>query len=368
MTPSPGFVCALGGGLRAAGAVACRSMVQSWEWPLSREDKKRRIFYLYERELALLRQQQCSRLHCTPAPVEELVPKLLDAYPFVDSARVAGPQSGSAAIRNKLQTVAKVLATRSPNRLAEEVDEEMPEATAPLTRESCMVSTKADEEMPEATTPLMREPGIVSAKADEDLPPAKVLRELESVEAIRSWGVAVNALEPEMFDSKGRSELYELRNMWPNMWRADAEEVQPRCCNTRYDSRPILVTAPHSIPVLRDGHSPHNPQLHTAEIASAFASVLGGTSLQWTGPQQRSNEEDAHARFSGAWLPGTGRYTQSQQAVLFGGFTHSVQLGMSKVLRRELAWDSWAASRLSNAVHAAWSKAKAKSASETEEE
>merc|ERR1719421_1103288 len=47
-----------------------------------------------------------------------------------------------------------------------------------------------------------------------------------------------------------------------------------------------------------------------------------------------STEE--HMRFAGAWSPSTERHTQTQQAVSFAGFEYSVQLEMSKALRREL--------------------------------
>jgi len=59
-------------------------------------------------------------------------------------------------------------------------------------------------------------------------------------------------------------------------------------------------------------------------------------------------------RLSGAWPLEERRYTQSQQAMAFAGFTHSCQLELSKALRRALSRDDGATARLGRAVTKAW--------------
>lgn len=55
-------------------------------------------------------------------------------------------------------------------------------------------------------------------------------------------------------------------------------------------------------------------------------------------------------KLSGAWKPSMGRYTQTQQAMSFAKFTHSVQLEFSKSLRRALFDDKDTCDRLADAI------------------
>jgi len=273
----------------------------------------------------------------------------------------------------------------------------------------------------------------------------------------------------------------------------DTNNTEALCGVSHHGQSPILVTAPHTIFLLRDGNAPHVVEVQTAGVTSALAKELGGACLQWTNREQRRSEllwnlsrangmpdgalldprnrdpnylstvelgmNDWHqhmvntasewqanhgngramlhidihgcknpphtpshltvglgamlrraerndddkerelalafgsalraelseaigqlenlqpsaqlvrvivpgsagqdyARFSGAWPVETCRHTQSQQAVAFAGFSHSVQLELSKSLRKALIEDETAAPRLGNALRAAWAKAK----------
>merc|ERR1712060_766227 len=71
-------------------------------------------------------------------------------------------------------------------------------------------------------------------------------------------------------------------------------------------------------------------------------------------------EGETKARFSGALPARTGRHTQTQQAIAYAGFTHAVQLELSKQVRRLLVGNSSAAKRLANALRVAWARAKRK--------
>lgn len=53
-----------------------------------------------------------------------------------------------------------------------------------------------------------------------------------------------------------------------------------------YDSKPVLLTAPHSIHLLRDGHPAHMLEECTADLAVGMAQLLGGASLTWS-PEER---------------------------------------------------------------------------------
>merc|ERR1711988_569263 len=59
-------------------------------------------------------------------------------------------------------------------------------------------------------------------------------------------------------------------------------------------------------------------------------------------------------RFSGACLQDPSRVTQSQQAVEYAGFSHSVQLEMSKSLRCTLMVSETLPERLIQALQNAW--------------
>merc|ERR1711879_439755 len=54
--------------------------------------------------------------------------------------------------------------------------------------------------------------------------------------------------------------------------------------------RPVLVTAPHCIYVLRDGDTPHLVEESTAELAGMLANLLRGTHLMWSQLEQRRSE------------------------------------------------------------------------------
>lgn len=306
--------------------------------------------------------------------------------------------------------------------------------------------------------------------------------------SVEDWRRALAALVESVPGLSDRAELREFV-------QEEAESpVKPRCESVRHGDRPVLVTAPHAIYVLRDGHTPHVYERHTSEIAHAIAEELKGTALQWTAEEQRRSKAlwdiadrsrlpegalldprnrdpnylstsefltnqwhklmrvtatgflrafdsslhvDVHgcrdppetpshltiglgamllraecdgpaavarveafgaalkaelsaevvslrkharlqkveepvrvllpyggdlsgtcARFSGAWPEETGRLTQSQQAINFSGFTHSIQLEMSRSLRQALMDNKTAPLRFGNALRTAWAKAK----------
>eukprot|EP00438_Fugacium_kawagutii_P004065 Skav200556 [mRNA] locus=scaffold2256:71431:72795:+ [translate_table: standard] len=72
-------------------------------------------------------------------------------------------------------------------------------------------------------------------------------------------------------------------------------------------------------------------------------------------------EDDECPRFSGAWR-GTDRHTQSQQAVSFVGFSHAVQLELSKALRALLVADRTLLKNFAGALHSAWLQSRARKA------
>lgn len=66
---------------------------------------------------------------------------------------------------------------------------------------------------------------------------------------------------------------------------------------------------------------------------------------------------EKHMRFAGAWAPSTQRHTNTQQASSCAGFEYSVQLEMSKVLRRQLLQNRPALDDFGGALINAWSSA-----------
>lgn len=68
--------------------------------------------------------------------------------------------------------------------------------------------------------------------------------------------------------------------------------------------------------------------------------------------------DQATPRFSGACNVGSKRHTQTQQAMTFAGFTHAVQLELSKSLRAVLAHDDALLCSFGNGLRAAWAKSK----------
>merc|ERR1711990_416147 len=75
------------------------------------------------------------------------------------------------------------------------------------------------------------------------------------------------------------------------------------------------------------------------EISQALDSIRLWPKAQLVRIMMPTSTEE-HMRFAGAWSPTTERHTQTQQAVSFAGFEYSVQLEMSKALRRELCQNS----------------------------
>lgn len=67
--------------------------------------------------------------------------------------------------------------------------------------------------------------------------------------------------------------------------------------------------------------------------------------------------KNTHMRFAGAWAADARRHTQTQQAVAFAGFEYSVQLEMSKTLRRALLQDRATLEEFAMALSHAWGRA-----------
>jgi len=68
--------------------------------------------------------------------------------------------------------------------------------------------------------------------------------------------------------------------------------------------------------------------------------------------------DTAHAKFSGAWVMEPDRHTQTQQAVSFAGFSHSIQLEMTKELRSMLVKDETKMKKFGYALQLAWVRSK----------
>lgn len=58
----------------------------------------------------------------------------------------------------------------------------------------------------------------------------------------------------------------------------------------RYGDRPMLITAPHNIYLIRDGKPPHMMEEYTTFIAQSMSKQVSGTSLAWSRVQQRRSE------------------------------------------------------------------------------
>lgn len=71
---------------------------------------------------------------------------------------------------------------------------------------------------------------------------------------------------------------------------AEDEAGAPRFALVAHGSQHVLVTAPHCVPLLRDGHEPHLCEKYTAEIARAVAMELQGACLKWSSAEQRRSE------------------------------------------------------------------------------
>lgn len=106
-----------------------------------------------------------------------------------------------------------------------------------------------------------------------------VTRWREKVDRIINEDVSDGDDEVEEF-----SDLAELINL------LEQEDLVPRCEVTVEGVRPILVTAPHCIALLRDGWEPHLVEEYTAQVARGLAKKLSGSSLMWTSTEQRRVE------------------------------------------------------------------------------
>lgn len=301
--------------------------------------------------------------------------------------------------------------------------------------------------------------------------------------AAAAGGIEEEVISNSSCESEDLQDLDELEDLL-----VKGDNYGPRCEFTRLGERPVLVTAPHGMYLLRDGWEPHLQEEYTTEVARALAEELCGACLSWSLSEQRCSEllvslgrrqgrdiaelldprirdpnylraqelesnswfnmmqaaaigwrktgkyvsllhidvhgcktppatkshmtvglgamqahaescgasaivaafsaaletelnavleglklrpkatlvlvvdrdmrDGAPARFSGAWTPESGRLTQTQQAMRFAGFSHSMQLEMSKVLRRQLLKDSIAMLRFCNAIRTAWARSK----------
>jgi hypothetical protein len=101
------------------------------------------------------------------------------------------------------------------------------------------------------------------------------------------WSQRIEALTPAMFDTTGRLALHELKQLLSDPARHRQESV---CSLTRHGKRPILVTAPHNIHLLRGDRVPPLRDVHTEQIAQAIAEDFGGTCLCWSQKEQRTSE------------------------------------------------------------------------------
>jgi len=103
-----------------------------------------------------------------------------------------------------------------------------------------------------------------------------------------------------------------------------------------------------------------------SDLSIMLSNMSSLHNLIMTSPKQRQaqlvrivfpeNAGEDYVRFCGALPAETGRLTQTQQAVEFMNFKHSVQLELSKSLRKALVEDESAAKRLAKALQAAWQK------------
>mmetsp|Transcript_789 Transcript_789/g.1972 ORF Transcript_789/g.1972 Transcript_789/m.1972 type:complete len:390 (+) Transcript_789:81-1250(+) len=112
--------------------------------------------------------------------------------------------------------------------------------------------------------------------------------------AVALWRLAVSKLWQELYEEEDLEDLEEL-----DVLLAEAEEVhqgtegkwrQARCELLSFGSRPVLVTAPHCMALLRDGQSPHLVEKHTVEIAAGLAQHLEGSCLAWAAKERRRTE------------------------------------------------------------------------------
>ncbi|OLP78442.1 hypothetical protein AK812_SmicGene41381 [Symbiodinium microadriaticum] len=108
-------------------------------------------------------------------------------------------------------------------------------------------------------------------------------------EAVELWRQALSKLSEELYDEDDLEDLADLEVLV-----ASAEEMlssgRPRCELVSFGPRPVLLTAPHCLALLRDGQSPHLVEKHTIEIASGCARFLNGSVLSWSALERRRTE------------------------------------------------------------------------------
>ena len=111
---------------------------------------------------------------------------------------------------------------------------------------------------------------------------------------VEDWRRAVERLWVELRDEESLDNLSELQALL-----TDAEQLRkldhtscwlvPRS-ELQLGNQGILVTAPHSLALLRDGQAPHLKEGHTAEIAFGIAKHLDSCCLTWSFAERRRTE------------------------------------------------------------------------------
>ncbi|CAJ1338709.1 unnamed protein product [Effrenium voratum] len=107
-------------------------------------------------------------------------------------------------------------------------------------------------------------------------------------EAVQMWRLAVERLWLELRSDEHLPELAPLlvaaEQLQHGSWRVQ------RCELLEQGARPVLITAPHCMALLRDGQLPHLVEKYTAEISVGIAEVLGGSCLWWSASERRRTE------------------------------------------------------------------------------
>ncbi|CAE7229121.1 unnamed protein product [Symbiodinium sp. CCMP2592] len=171
---------------------------------------------------------------------------------------------------------ARCTAVREPPSAA--VREARPEALQDRDAEATAEAGWEPETETPPRTPTLRPPSPPTA---DDLT-------LED-EAVELWRQALSKLSEELYDEDDLEDLADLEVLV-----ATAEEMlssgRPRCELVSFGPRPVLLTAPHCLALLRDGQSPHLVEKHTIEIASGCARSLEGSVLSWSALERRRTE------------------------------------------------------------------------------
>merc|ERR1719198_357020 len=104
--------------------------------------------------------------------------------------------------------------------------------------------------------------GKVTDGASNDEQHLLIYDKVQAEEAHRCWRESIDSLQLELalggLHGASKCQLTELSNL------LQASAGKPQCCLHTHGDRPILVTAPHSLYVLRDSHPPHKKELYTA--------------------------------------------------------------------------------------------------------